>query len=268
MITFIPGRLHDFTPPPIRGLMTYATAPLPAPALTVTPPALSYPVACNDVLGDCTIADVVHSTQVWSVMTHEPWKYCGDPTVKAEYLKHTGGQDTGLVISQLLATWQSQGLGQLARPIDAYAPVHYVNLTEVKQTVEWFGTCRLGVNLPQSAMNQTNANQPWDLTGTVADTQILGGHDVPIIGYDATYFYVVTWGRIQPVTYRWFQAATYVEEAWAIVPSNFEACGGDGRGLNVKLLVSDIGQLNSPTALTATSFPTPNGAAPGTVHQG
>ena len=72
-IRFIPGRHHDFNPPAIKGLFTYATAPLPAPAASVTPPALTYPMACNDTEGDCTIADVVHSDQVWSFMTNEPW---------------------------------------------------------------------------------------------------------------------------------------------------------------------------------------------------
>lgn len=272
-IRFIPGRHHDFNPPAIKGLFTYATAPLPAPAASVTPPALTYPMACNDTEGDCTIADVVHSDQVWSFMTNEPWTYCGDPVVKAEYLKLTGGQDTGLVISQLLAKWQSKGLGKLAKRIDAYAPVHYVNLTEVQQTVEWFGTCRLGLNLPQSAMNQTNAGQPWDLTGTPADTQILGGHDVPIVGYDPQFLYVVTWGRLQQVTYRWFQSATYVEEAWAVVPANFVARGGDGRGLALGQLTADVTSLNDATSVASPlavipRYPTPNGALPGTVHQG
>ena len=245
-LTFVPGRLHDFNPPPISGLMTYATAPLPAPAAAVYPPNLVYPMACNDTLGDCTIADVVHSSQVWSGMTHEAWTYCGDPATKAEYLKLTGGQDTGLVISQLLATWQTAGLGPVARKIDAYAPVHFVNVTEVKQTVEWFGSCRIGVNLPQSAMNQTNAGLPWAITGTAADTQILGGHDVPVVGYDDLYLWVVTWGRLQAVTYGWFTSPTYVEEAWAVVPYQFEARGGDGRGLALPRLTADVTSMNAP----------------------
>jgi hypothetical protein len=271
-ITFHPGRHHDFNPPRLDGLFTYAASPLPAPAATVVAPALTYPMACNNRLGDCTIADVVHSSQVWSFMTSERWTYCGDPATQAEYFKLTGGQDTGLVISQLLATWQAKGLGPVAKKIAAYAPVHFQNLTEVKQTVDWFGICRLGVNLPQSAMNQTNAGEPWAITGTAADSQILGGHDVPVVGYDDQYWYVVTWGRIQPVTYGWFQSPQYVEEAWGIIPSEFEARGGDGRGINIKQLTADVTTLNSALLVGTVgnqSAPAPHPwAGGGTIHQG
>jgi hypothetical protein len=261
MITFVSGRLHDFAPPPIH-LAAYAEGPLPAPAKSIEPPQLQYPMAGNDTVGDCTIADAVHSSQVWSSITHEPWAYCGDAATVSEYYKLTGGQDTGLVISQLLASWHANGLGPVAHRITAYAQVHYANLVEVRQAVDWYGTCRIGVNLPQAAMDEFNAGKPWDLTGTAADDEIIGGHDVPIVGYDSE-LYVVTWGRIQPVTLRWFQR--YVEEAWAIVPANFMPRHGDGRGINVAQLIADCTKLS---AATAASHPyLGSGFGPGTVHR-
>jgi len=42
---------------------------------------------------------------------------------------------------------------------------------------------------------------------------------VTAVGYDAQYVYVVTWGRVQPMTWEFFVA--YVDEAWTDLDESF-----------------------------------------------
>jgi hypothetical protein len=178
----------------------------------------------------------------WSAIANEPWIYPGDAAVEKEYFSLTGGQDTGLVISQFLETWRTTGI--FGQTIPAYAPVHVANTTAIKQAVEWFGSCRIGVNLPAAAETQFNAPTPssampwWTLTGTPADDDILGGHNVEIVGFDPQGVILVTWGKLVNATWAWI--ARYTEEAWVVIPPEFVKRGGDARGINLAQLQADL----------------------------
>jgi hypothetical protein len=215
------GRL-PVEPVDIGDLTYYLTEPLaPAPP-TVTAPALTYPMACNDTIGDCTIAAVVHTDQATADLTTEPWTYPGDAAVSAEYFKLTGGQDTGLVETRVLRTW-NQKAGLFGHELAAFAPLNVKHTKPIKQAVELCGAVYTGVLIPEPAQQQFADGQPWALTGTPADSQIEGGHAVPCVGYNATGPVFVTWGALQQATWEWW--LTYGEECYAVITAEVKARG-------------------------------------------
>lgn len=236
------GLIHDHRPCPVPDLATFsASSPLPSPATEVpAPPVEDWEMACNDQEGDCTIAGVVHDDLAWSEITAEPYTYCGDPLVHSTYRGLTGGSDTGLLIDDVLNTWATKGLACSSEKIDAWAPVNPRNTTAVKQAVDFFGVCKMGVALPAIAQEQFQDGEPWDLTGTSADYDIEGGHDVEAVAYDEDLI-IVTWGRLQRVTWRWF--VHYTQQARAIIPGQFVERGGDARGLNIDQMKAAVHSL-------------------------
>jgi hypothetical protein len=167
----------------------------------------------NDQYGDCTIAGAAHLRMANAVELSEELPAISDALAVNTYFDLSDGQDSGLVEADVLQTWKVRGLffSQAA----GYAPVDHRNFDELRSVVSAFGGAYLGIAVPAPAQQQFAAGEPWDLTGTPADRQIEGGHCVPAVGYDDEYLYVVTWAKLQKVTWAWLSA--YLEEAWAVV---------------------------------------------------
>lgn len=237
MTSFYYGRLAP-KPVDLGDLTHYLTEPLAAPPSVVTAPRLSYPMACNDTIGDCTIADVVHTDQATAHMTSEPWTYPGDSSVSAEYFKLTGGGDTGLVETDVLKVWTGSGL--FGHKLAAFAPLAVKHTTTIKQAVWLCGAVYMGVLVPAPAQQQFADGQPWALTHTPADSDIEGGHAVPYVGYNATGPVCVTWGALQQITWEWH--LTYAEEAYAVITAEVKT-RGSLRGLNFAALEADLKKL-------------------------
>lgn len=81
------------------------------------------------------------------------------------------------------------------------------SINNLKWACQVFVGVQLGVNLPASAQDQF-PDQPWDVGG---DETIEGGHSVGMVGYDAQYAYLTTWGTVQPATWAW--VSKFTEEA-------------------------------------------------------
>lgn len=231
------GRL-PVKPVAVGDLAHYLTQPLPEPPAAVDAPELAYPMACNDQAGDCTIAGVVHTDQALAALTNEPWTYPGDETVLSEYFSLTGGQDTGLNETDVLRVWQQNGL--FGRQLAAFAPLAIRHTVTIRQAIALCGAVYTGVLVPAPAQQQFANGEPWDLTGTPADSQIEGGHCVPAVGYGPDGLVVVTWGRLQRVTWRWWLA--YSEEAYAVITAELKE-RGSLRGVDFQALESDLGRL-------------------------
>lgn len=236
-----PGRLGRLAPKPvdIGDLTHYLISPLPTPPAQLAAPNLNYPMAGNDRYGDCTIAGVVHTDQATANLTHEDWTYPGDKVVEDEYFDLTGGEDTGLVETDVLKVWQSNS-GLFGHRLDAFAPINVKHTQTIKQGVLLCGAVYTGVLIPAPAQGQFANHQPWDLTGTSQDDDIEGGHAVPIVGYNATGPIVVTWAALQQVTWRWWNQ--YAEEAYATITAEVKA-RGNLRNVAVKAIEEDLKQL-------------------------
>jgi hypothetical protein len=200
----------------------------------------------NDQYGDCVFADCAHQEMLRTANVGKVWIPTTEQ-VLALYSACTGfnpddpntdnGADELSMIEYLTAT------GWDGRKLDGHANLDVAQIEQLKWAVCIFGASRLGVNLPQSAMDQFNANQPWDYAG---DASPVGGHDVPLVKYQADMYFVVTWGRLQPVT-PGFMAATYpdgtpyLEEAHAELALDWmNQCGRAPSKLNLKQLVADL----------------------------
>lgn len=198
----------------------------------------------NDQYGDCVWADTGHALMLRTANASQ----IIIPTteqVLAAYSAHTGfdpanpNSDQG--DDETSATEYLQQVGFLGHKADAIASVDQTNLDHVKWCVQLFGHSRIGLNLPQAAMDQMDAGTPWDVGG---DTTIIGGHDVPIFGYDYAFFYVCTWGKIQKMTTAFFQA--YCEEAHAEIYSDWIRSQGTApSGFDLDTLVSDLSTVTS-----------------------
>ena len=167
------------------------------------------PAPLSQGVSDCVIADCAHQEMLRTAnvgtiyiptdlqvlalyayfqgMNIDPNSSNLDANAIAAYLQQNDNGCDELTVIQYLTTTGWQG-----RKLDGSANLDPTQLDQLKWAVCIFGACRLGVNLPQSAMDQFNAGQPWDY---VAGSPYIGGHDVPIVKYDGTYFYVVTWTR-------------------------------------------------------------------------
>jgi hypothetical protein len=196
-----------------------------------------YGMLGNDTEGDCAVAGAVHVRMVDADMTHETEVWPTAEQTIAAYLAYTGGHDVGAVLADLLTYWHTRGL--LNNKIAAFAPVRVENLAEVKSAINLFGALYMGIRVPANAIAQFNAGQPWDLTGTAADNEFVGGHCVVAAKYTARLGEAITWGKLQPFTWRWF--AHNCSEGWVLITHEFLAAHP---GLvNLPLLQADIKKL-------------------------
>ena len=168
----------------------------------------------NDSEGDCTCATCGHMIQAWTAAAGVEVTV-PDSAVQAAYSGACGyvpgdpSTDQGGVIAQVLDYFRDTGVG--GYKITDHAEV---NLTQmrVQQGIYIFDTLDLGIQLPVSAQNQVG--NTWDFYNNAPDAPGgWGGHSVPIVKYDPTGVWCVTWGLLQKMTWRWFMY--YVDEAHA-----------------------------------------------------
>ena len=260
------GRLAPYpeSVKPRLKLANYLHAPLPpAPAKVDWFSKIAvWPMFLNDTIGDCTVAAAGHMIESSSTYGSSS-VLLSDAQILAAYEEITGYQpgnpntDAGARIQDVLGYWRSFGLG--GHKALAFAQVDQANDTEVKQAVDLFGSLDLGINCPQSAIDQFQAGKPWDVVSD--DGGIAGGHSIELAGYDGTYFYVVTWGELQPMTPAFWKA--YVEEAWlAIIPEWFNA-GIDPQGVDLYGLGQDMSALTGDPSPFPAPTPVPTPLPPG-----
>jgi hypothetical protein len=182
-----------------------------------THPGIPTPMFANDVYGDCVIAGRAHQTLRFEDIEQGSALMITDKEVLKEYLKETGGVDSGLVVLDSLNEWRQKGwkVGKHTYRIKAYAEVDFNNADEVRQAVYGDVGVGLGVQLPTAAKKQIQTGQPWDVTsGPDSQPGSWGGHYVYVPGYTPSGPVCVTWGRKQQMTWAWLDR--YCDEAFAI----------------------------------------------------
>jgi hypothetical protein len=232
------GKALPQFPTGLKDLSAYLTSTgLPAPPASVNHySAVSvWPMDGNDQYGDCTMAAAAHCIQMWDAVTNTTDPVPSEAAVVQQYLKLTGGPDTGLVEANVLKTWMTTGLWN--NVIAGYAPVNVHNLTLLQQVIYLYGGAYVGIQVPANAETQFGNHHPWTLDPGWQHEKMVGGHAIPLVGYDANYIYAITWGAVQPMAYDWWH--TYGDEAWAILPDEFKEAGGFD-GINVAALQGDL----------------------------
>jgi hypothetical protein len=209
---------------------------LPPPPVTCKPPNIVWPMDLNNQLGDCVIAAVAHCIQRWNgaVLTND--------RVLALYEQLSGynpadpNTDRGCVETDVLTSWINGSIPE--NKLSAFVSLNISDLDELRDAINWFGIVYLGINCPQAAESNTVV---WDV---VEGSPILGGHAVILVGYDADFFYVVSWGMLIATTPAFI--AKYTEEAYALLDTAWlQANNLTPSGFDLAQLQQDMDELKS-----------------------
>jgi hypothetical protein len=214
-------------------------------------PANAWQFFGNDTIGDCTCACIAHMLMLITAHTGE----MVTPTladVIGVYSAVTGYDpsqvqpdgsnptDQGAAITDILAYWQATGIA--GHKILGWAKIDQTNKIAMRTAIYLFGGIDIGINVPQSAMDQTNAGQPWDV---VPNSPIVGGHSVPNFGDGADGETCVTWAQLQQMSNEFL--STYCDEAYAVVTQDWvdQKSGLAPSHLDVAALIADLALLKS-----------------------
>lgn len=214
-------RRHDPNAQTYRAMLGTAPLPAPPPSADWSHAIATWPQLGNDQFGDCAWAAILHAVQLWTA--NAGTEIVPDTTAALDdYSRETGfsagppvENDNGTVLLDALNYWMKTGLAisetaPLDR-LDGFAVIEPNDLDGIKRAVAEFGCCYVGIELPQSAEDETNAGQVWsDTTGTPIE-----GHCVLLVAYDADGMTCVTWGQLQKLTWDWW--AMYGSEAYALL---------------------------------------------------
>jgi hypothetical protein len=180
------------------------------------------PMFANDWLGDCVIAGRAHMT-----IRFEYFEQSGtilpitDKIVVNEYKREGGGMDPdnqGLVMIDSLKAWRKKGwkIARHTYKIHAFTEMDPKKPEEIKVAVRYLNGAYVGVSLPNCWQEQFQRGQTWDIVpGPNGKPNPYSGHCIYICGYNETGPVCVTWGRKQPMTWKFF--TTCCDEAYAIV---------------------------------------------------
>jgi hypothetical protein len=173
----------------------------------------------NDKAGCCVFATAFHMVMNW-LKEHGIDFTPTDVQVLALYSQLAGydpatpSTDVGYNELDLLKYWQSTGIAG-RRPISAFVSVDPAELQHMRTAIYLFGSVFAGVTLTQRAMDEFQAGMNWKETNPwFGGKRVLGGHAIPIVGYDANGFWCVTYGQLQYLTNEWW--LKYGSEAWAV----------------------------------------------------
>jgi hypothetical protein len=175
-------------------------------------------------------AAVGHGDQVVTLNTSEGMKTPADQLILNLYEKACGyvpgdpNTDQGGVILDVLNYVRKHALGHKEGsyhkkfPLLAFAAINPSNLVHVKQSIYIFETVDIGINLPITAQSQVG--RVWDVVGDPnndpnSQPGSWGGHSVIVSAYTPTTVTCITWGQLQVMTWRFWNA--YVDEAYALL---------------------------------------------------
>lgn len=195
----------------------------------------------NDLCGDCVFAAMAHMLMLETEHTIGTVTPTLDEIIKAYsavsgYDPATGANDNGAYISDGLDYWKNVGFA--GHKIMGWAQVDHTNIWHVKQAVWIFGGLDIGVQMPQSGMDQFSRGQFWEVVPN--DGGIVGGHSVPLGGYGSQGTNCVTWGQRQGMTWEWF--SRYCDEAFVPITEDFinQATHLTPSGFDLKALETDL----------------------------
>ncbi|BBA99288.1 hypothetical protein RVR_5841 [Actinacidiphila reveromycinica] len=230
------GRLPGAVPVGIQSLPHYVAGALPKAPASVPPPVLAeWGMLGNDEFGDCGVAGIEHVFMAVAADVGATEKFPTDKQTVSYYLKYTGGQDSGVVLSDFLAYVRKHGY--YGHKLAAFAPVGVHDVPTLQFALWAYDAVYCGITVTEQMMADFQAGRPWTMESL--NSPVDGGHCVPIVGYDSQYLYIVTWGAIQKIAYSaWHHMS---EEAWALILG--EHANGDGHGLSLKALQADLDKV-------------------------
>ena len=216
-----------------------ARLPSPPDSFDETAGIDSWPMYRNDRIGDCTTAAAAHMIEAWTAAGRGAAVELPESAVLDAFdhvkLGDTLTGEEGAIELDVLRYWRATGIG--GHRIGAYARVA-VHDQRLVETAAWlFGGLYIGLQMPLSARGQ----QVWDWTGSLsgpARPGSWGGHAVDVVRYDRNGLAVVTWGRLQELTWSFWNR--YCDEAYCILSDDFLEKGNAPNGFNLAALEEDL----------------------------
>ncbi len=234
----LPARVDVRTLLLVRYLERETLPPAP-PTFDMSAAVADWPMYGNDRIGDCTTAAAGHMIEAWTAATGVPAVEVSEDDVLAEFdrvkLVDPATGEEGAVELDVLKDWRRRGLG--GHRIGAFARLHLDDHELVRAAAYLFGGVYIGLELPLSAQRQTVWDWTHRLTGPAAPGS-WGGHAVNVVGYDDRTLTVVTWGRLQTMTWAFWDR--YVDEAYALLSPDFLKRNVAPNGIDLAALKRDL----------------------------
>ena len=202
----------------------------------------------NDIAGDCVWAGAAHETMMFSAdvgssVLFDTQEVLSDYSAVTGYVYGDDSTDQGTDMTEAAAYRQKTGIidadGQRHK-IDVYASLRNGDLGQLKLAAYLLGAVGVGVNFPDTAMDQFNNGDVWDIE---ASSKNAGGHYIPCIGRNSVgNFLFVTWGRLQAATPAWVRQ--YMNGGIAYLSrERLSARGLSPQGFNLAQLNDDFAQI-------------------------
>lgn len=209
--------------------------------------ARSWGMLGNDEYGDCAWAGPAHQVMMFNKVVGTDVDFT-DANVLSDYgactgfNPSTGDNDNGTDMRDLAKYWKQTGL------VDSVGKRHKIvgyvwltpgNMEELFEAMYLFDSVGIGFQVPQSAMNQFNDGQPWDVVEN--DGGIVGGHYVPGLGLDGN-IQIITWAALQGMTATFYQK--YADQILVPLTQENLTAGKSPEGFDYVALQADLQKLN------------------------
>jgi hypothetical protein len=216
-----------------------AKLPAPPEELDLTDHVAEWPMYANHRRGDCTTAAAGHMIEAWTAASRGGAVEISESAVlrafeRVKVIDPFSGQE-GAFELDVLRDWRKHGIGR--HRIGAFARVSLRDHLLVRTTAWLFGGLYIGLALPLTAQRQTI----WEWTGSLAGDArpgSWGGHAVDVVRFDQAGLTVVTWGRLQQLTWGFWER--YCEEAYCILSNDFLDHGTAPNGFDLEALKADL----------------------------
>jgi len=216
-----------------------AKLPSPPGQLDLTLGVDGWPMYANDTRGDCTTAAAAHMIGAWTAAARGESVEVSESSVLRAFERvklvdpFTG--DEGAFMLDVLRLWRAHGIGR--HRIGAFSRVGVGDRQRVRSAAWLFGGLYVGFALPLTARGQ----RVWEWTGTLggdAKPGSWGGHAVDVVRYDRAGLTVVTWGRLQRMTWGFWDR--YCEEAYCALSTDFVERGRAPNGFDLEALRAEL----------------------------
>jgi hypothetical protein len=206
----------------------------------------------NDTYGDCVEAMSAHMERCFQkVQTGTVPNFPTQAIVK-QYLQESGG-DNGLDILSHMTFWRDTGLlldGVHRDQIDEFVTLDLANDKELLYCIFLLDGAACGLQVPQSAIDQFNNGQPWDVVPNGGGNQ--GGHGVAMLAFDGAYYFCMTWGELQPMTPAFYHK--YFDAAIGVVDSKDKWANPATDPINVPALEQYAAEITGGGNMTTKTF--------------
>lgn len=201
----------------------------------------------NDTIGDCTCACIAH---ILMLVTAHTGKIV-IPTLQDVISTYTAASgydpkqtdangnnptDVGADLPTVLNIWRDTGIA--GHKIVQWADIDPTNMENQKHAIHIFAATDDAVQLPNSAMDQFNAGQSFDVLAD--DGGIDGGHSIPRFGYGADGAKCLTWEKVWGGSWAWWMK--YLQESCVVITRDWlsNADGLTPSGFDLDTLVADL----------------------------